>query len=179
MWFPLWPFWSVKYLNFGYQFRSSIQITNSTHHTFLKSRHPEVSKSPYYVLSPKWSQKKYQLMDYEFHKKYPVFSEKIKQSLPKVIIKLPIRSYFLVQASQNVTKDVFSFIFRFSKKNIWCVLKIIFKCHGELKTCPQTSFLKNKIVTTENMLKNFNPILNGRNGVGVFLKLPSFYKRFF
>ena len=116
MWFPLWPFWSVKYLNFGYQFRSSIQITNSTHHTFLKSRHPEVSKSPYYVLSPKWSQKKYQLMDYEFHKKYPVFSEKIKQSLPKVIIKLPIRSYFLVQASQNVTKDVFSFIFRFSKK---------------------------------------------------------------
>ena len=57
-------------------------------------------------------------MDYEFYKKYPVFSEKRKQSLPKVIIKLPIRSYFLVQASQNVTKDVFSFIFRFSKKNI-------------------------------------------------------------
>ena len=55
-------------------------------------------------------------MDYEFYKKYPVFSEKRKQSLPKVIIKLPIRSYFLVQASQNVTKDVFSFIFRFSKK---------------------------------------------------------------
>ena len=101
---------------------------------------------------PSGAKKKYQLMDYEFYKKYPVFSEKRKQSLPKVIIKLPIRSYFLVQASQNVTKDVFSFIFRFSKKNIWCVLKIIFKCHGELKTCPQTSFLKNKIVTTENML---------------------------
>ena len=113
--------------------------------------------------------------------KYPVFSEKRKQSLPKVIIKLPVRSYFLIQASQNVTKDVFSFIFRFSKKkkNIWCVLKIIFKYHGELKTCPQTSFFKNKIVITENTLKNFNPILIGRNGVGVFLKLPSYYKRFF
>ena len=29
-----------------------------THHTFLESRHPEVTKNPYYVFSPKWSQKR-------------------------------------------------------------------------------------------------------------------------
>ena len=37
------PFWSVKYLNFG-------------HDIFLESRHAEVTKNPYYVLSPKWGQ---------------------------------------------------------------------------------------------------------------------------
>ena len=30
----------------------------TAHHTFLESRHPEVTKNPYYVLSPKGSQKK-------------------------------------------------------------------------------------------------------------------------
>ena len=30
----------------------------TTHHTFLESRHPEVTKNPYHVLSPEWSQKK-------------------------------------------------------------------------------------------------------------------------
>ena len=28
------------------------------HHTFLESRHPEITKTPYYVLSPEGSQKK-------------------------------------------------------------------------------------------------------------------------
>ena len=50
---PFRPFWSVKYLNFGQKL--PIQ---STHHIFLESRHPEVTKNPYYVLSPEWSQKK-------------------------------------------------------------------------------------------------------------------------
>ena len=50
---PFGPFWSVKYLNFGQ--KSPIQ---STHHTFLESRHPENTKNPYYVLSSEWSQKK-------------------------------------------------------------------------------------------------------------------------
>ena len=50
---PFGPFWSVKYLNFG----QKLPI-RTTHHTFLESRHPEVTKNPYYVLSPKWSQKK-------------------------------------------------------------------------------------------------------------------------
>ena len=47
------PFWSVKWLNFSQKlpFRTA-------HHTFLESRHPEVTKNPYYVLSPKGSQKK-------------------------------------------------------------------------------------------------------------------------
>ena len=36
----------------------------TTHHTFLESRHPEVTKNTYYVLSPEGSQKMYQLMDY-------------------------------------------------------------------------------------------------------------------
>ena len=36
---PFGPFWSVKYLNFGQKL--PIQ---TTHHTFLESRHPEVTK---------------------------------------------------------------------------------------------------------------------------------------
>ena len=53
-WFrpPFGPFWSVKYLNFGQKL--PIQ---TAHHTFLESGNPEVTKSPYYVLSPKESQK--------------------------------------------------------------------------------------------------------------------------
>ena len=38
---PLGPFWSVKYLNFG----QKLPIW-TTHHTFLESRHPEVTKNP-------------------------------------------------------------------------------------------------------------------------------------
>ena len=55
---PFGPFWSVKYLNFG----QKLPI-RTTHHTFLESEHPEVTKNPYYVLSPDGSQKRYQLMD--------------------------------------------------------------------------------------------------------------------
>ena len=47
------PFWSVKYLNFGQKL--PIQ---TTHHTFIESRHSEVTKNPYYVLSPEWGQTK-------------------------------------------------------------------------------------------------------------------------
>ena len=50
---PFGPFWSVKYLNFG----QKLPIWTA-HHTFLESRHPEVTKNPYYVFSPKGSQKK-------------------------------------------------------------------------------------------------------------------------
>ena len=50
---PFGPFWSVKYLNFG----QKLPI-RTTHHTFLESRHPEVTKNQYYVLSPEWRQKK-------------------------------------------------------------------------------------------------------------------------
>ena len=49
---PLGPFCSVQYLNFG----KKLPI-QTTHHTFLESKHPEVTKNPYYVLSPEWSQK--------------------------------------------------------------------------------------------------------------------------
>ena len=50
---PFGPFWSVKYLNFGQEL--PIQ---PTYHTFLESKHPEVTKNLYYALSPEWSQKK-------------------------------------------------------------------------------------------------------------------------
>ena len=30
----------------------------TAHHTFLESRHPEVNKNPYYILSPEGNQKK-------------------------------------------------------------------------------------------------------------------------
>ena len=54
MWVPAFgPFWSVKYLNL----RQKLSI-RTTHHTFLEKRHPEDTKSPYKVLSPKWSQKR-------------------------------------------------------------------------------------------------------------------------
>ena len=44
---PFGPFWSVKYLNFGQKLP-----LRTTHHTFLESRQPEVTKNPYYVLTP-------------------------------------------------------------------------------------------------------------------------------
>ena len=47
------PFWFVKYLNFG----QKLPI-RTTHHTFLGSRHPKVTKNLYYVLSHEGSQKK-------------------------------------------------------------------------------------------------------------------------
>ena len=54
------PFLSVKCCNFG----QKLPI-RTAHHTFLESRHPEITKIPYYVLFPEGSQKKsYQLMDY-------------------------------------------------------------------------------------------------------------------
>ena len=46
-------FWSVKYLSF----EQKLPI-RTAHHIFLESRHPEFTKNPYYVLSPKGSQKK-------------------------------------------------------------------------------------------------------------------------
>ena len=49
---PLGPFWYVKYLNFWQKLPIRI-----IHHTFLESKHPEITKNPYYVLSPSWSQK--------------------------------------------------------------------------------------------------------------------------
>ena len=52
------PFWSVKYLHFG----QKLPIWTA-HHTYLESRHPEVCENEYYVLSPKGSQKRYQLID--------------------------------------------------------------------------------------------------------------------
>ena len=53
MWPPLWPILVYKILNFG----QKLPI-KTDHHTFLKSKHPEVTKNPYYVLSFKGSQKK-------------------------------------------------------------------------------------------------------------------------
>ena len=47
------PFWSVKYLNFG----QKLPI-RTAHYRFLESRHPEVFKNLYYVLSNEGSQRK-------------------------------------------------------------------------------------------------------------------------
>ena len=46
-------FWSVKYLNF----QQELPIWTA-HPIFLESRRPEVTKNPYYVVSPKGNQKK-------------------------------------------------------------------------------------------------------------------------
>ena len=53
MWSPFCPFWSVKYLSFWEKL--TIQ---TVHHSFLESKEPEVTKNPYYVLSPQGSHKK-------------------------------------------------------------------------------------------------------------------------
>ena len=50
---PFGLFWSVIYLNF----EEKLQI-RTAHHTFIESRHPEVTKNPYYAFSPKGRQKK-------------------------------------------------------------------------------------------------------------------------
>ena len=49
---PFRSFWSVKFLNFDQKLPIS-----TAYHT-IEIRHPEVNKNPYYVLSPKGSQKK-------------------------------------------------------------------------------------------------------------------------
>ena len=50
---PFGLFWFLKYLSFG----KKLPI-RTTHCTFLKSRHLEVTKDSYYVLFPKVRQKK-------------------------------------------------------------------------------------------------------------------------
>ena len=47
---PFGPLWYLKYLNLG----QKLPIRR-THHTFLESTHPKVTKNPYYVLSPEGS----------------------------------------------------------------------------------------------------------------------------
>ena len=49
---PFRPFWSMKYPNFG----QKLPI-RTARHTFLKRRHPEITKNPYHVLPPEGSQK--------------------------------------------------------------------------------------------------------------------------
>ena len=46
------PFWSVRYLNFGQKL-----LIRTTHYTFLESKHPEVTKNPFYILFPEGNQK--------------------------------------------------------------------------------------------------------------------------
>ena len=60
---PFDPFSSVKYLNFGQK-----PPVGTAHHTFLESRHPEVTTNPYYIMFPKGRQKRYQLMYCKCHK---------------------------------------------------------------------------------------------------------------
>ena len=47
------PFWSVEYLNL----EQNLPIW-TVHHFFLESKHPEITKNPYYVLFLEGSQKK-------------------------------------------------------------------------------------------------------------------------
>ena len=57
---PLGPFWSVKYCNFG----QKLPI-RTAHHTFLESRHPEVTKIYCYALSPEGRQERYKKKNLE------------------------------------------------------------------------------------------------------------------
>ena len=53
MWSLFGLLWSVKYASFGQKLPIRI-----AHHTFLQSRHSEVTKNSYYVLSPEGEPKK-------------------------------------------------------------------------------------------------------------------------
>ena len=55
----------LKFIFMWHSLRSILvcEILQFWAHTFLESRHTEVTKNPYYVLSPDGSQKRYQLMD--------------------------------------------------------------------------------------------------------------------
>ena len=53
MWSLFGLFWSVKYPNFGQKLPICI-----AHHTFLQSRHPEVTKNSYYVFFTEGEPKK-------------------------------------------------------------------------------------------------------------------------
>ena len=53
MWSLFNSFWSVKYCNFGQKLPIRI-----AHQTFLESKHSEVTKNSYYVLSPEGEPKK-------------------------------------------------------------------------------------------------------------------------
>ena len=63
MWYPLWSILVCKIPKF---LAKKLPI-QTTYHTFLESSYLEVTKNSY-VLSPEWSQKRYQLMDYIFQK---------------------------------------------------------------------------------------------------------------
>ena len=63
---PFGTFWSVKYPNFRQKLL--IQIA---YHTFLERRHPEVTKSSYYVLPPREARRRYQLVDYRSSRSNP------------------------------------------------------------------------------------------------------------
>ena len=56
---PFGPFCSAKYLNIEQKL-----LIRTVYHTFLESKHPEVTKNPYYVLFLEGSKKRCQLMDY-------------------------------------------------------------------------------------------------------------------
>ena len=53
MWSPLWSILAWKIPQFGQKLPIRI-----THHTFLESGHPEVTKNAYYDLFPEGSQRK-------------------------------------------------------------------------------------------------------------------------
>ena len=68
----------------------------TVHHTFLERRHPEVTKSPYYISSPEGSQKRYQFMDYQFHNTFLIFFKQTSNYIDQrgVIVNRFIKKYF-------------------------------------------------------------------------------------
>ena len=54
---------NVSWVNLLAQFGQKLLI-QTAHHNFLESRHPEVTKNQYYVLSTKGAKKRHHLMDY-------------------------------------------------------------------------------------------------------------------
>ena len=66
MWSSLWSILVCKIPQF---WEKATDLEN--HHTFLESRHPDVTGNRYYIFPPR-AKKKYQLMDYKRLNKIPV-----------------------------------------------------------------------------------------------------------
>ena len=120
---PFGPFWSVKQL-------LSKKLLIRTAHIFLESRHSEVTKNPYYVLSFKGSQKKwYQLSIFTISipplsavLSYLKFISTLRAGSAKYYINiLPITDYHISMDSLGFLSPTRAFL-KFSPKPVYSTM---------------------------------------------------------
>ena len=102
---PFVSFWSVKYLKFGQQL-----LIWTVHHTFLKSRHPEVTKNPCYVLFPEGNQKMVSTRNFDNKNNFKSFFRKAKKYVLSSLISAQqtayIKSRFIGECGRLISDKV-------------------------------------------------------------------------